>query len=43
MVKTVLLLRGSFPGLGIRILQAAQSGQKKKKKEIALCFGIRLD
>lgn len=36
-VKTALLLRGSIPGLEIRILQAAQSGQKKKK-EIALCF-----
>ena len=38
MVKTVLLLRGSFPGLGIRILQAAQSGQKKKKKKSPCVF-----
>ena len=38
MVKTALLLWGSIPGLGLRILQAAQSGQKKKKKEITLCF-----
>ena len=44
MVKTALLLWGSIPGLGLRILQAAQSGQKKKKeRNHPVFFGIRLD
>ena len=42
-VKNALLLRGSIPGLGIRILQAAQSGQKKKKSPCVFWNQARLD